>query len=153
MGTWRFARRAPLMADSDIRTALRESLLEFAFEFGSNKPLREFASACREFPDLYIRINGAQFAYVHGWDLSADRKVATVRHFAVEPGAVRRGFGMALAEGFGGALKAEYGTRAILFAERNYSDSHESFFKNGLGASAMTRPLNPNVSDWLWPLR
>lgn len=146
-----FKGKPAIMVDEDIRTALREKLLDHAFEYRGNHPIEKFGATQWKCPDLYIFINDVQFAYVHTWDTTADKKLAFVGHFAVEAAYVGRGFGKALAEGLGASLKKHFGTEAILFQEQRYSDQYDAFFQR-LGATPQSRPQNPNVRDWHWKI-
>lgn len=146
-----FKNKPVFMADEDIRIALRERLLDFAFEHNGDKPIEKFGATEWECPNLYIFINGVQFAYVHTWSVTTDKKLATVGHFAVETAYVGKGFGKALAEGLGASLNSDFGTEVILFQEQKYSDQYEAFFQR-LGAVAQARPQNPNVHDWRWKI-
>lgn len=101
-------------------------------------------------PDLYIRINGRQGAYVHQWRLR-DSKTAVVEHFAVETEFVGKGFGLAIARGLASALRDEFETETIVFSERAYSEAHERFFKR-LGAVPSDSSQYPGKPDWAWSL-
>jgi hypothetical protein len=140
-----------VMTDEDVRLALRERPLDFAFEHNGDKPIKKFGTTEWECPNLYIFINGVQFGYVHAWSVTNDKKLAVVGHFAVEAAYVGKGFGKSLAEGLGLSLKRDFGTETILFQEQRYSDQYEVFFQR-LGAIAQSRPQNPNVRDWCWKI-
>ncbi len=146
----RSAKLDPMLDDDVIRQALEHRFVRYACLYQQHEGIGLLRSARASTPDLYIRINGRQGAYVHQWRLR-DSKTAVVEHFAVETEFVGKGFGLAIARGLASALRDEFETETIVFSERAYSEAHERFFKR-LGAVPSDSSQYPGKPDWAWSL-
>lgn len=142
---------APALDDDAIRQALEHRLLQYACLFQQNEGIGSLQTARASTPDLYVKINGRQVAYVHQWRLSGDEKTVTVGHFAIETEFAGKGFGLAIALGLATAFRDELHTETIVFSERAYSPAHERFFQR-LGAVPRAHRMYPDKPDWIWPI-
>ena len=134
------------LSDDQIRIALRDDLLKYACRFSEATGIQKLPQG--DIPDLYVKFNGRQVAYLHGCSILKNSRVKIV-HFAVEKEYVSMGFGEALAYGFADAVSKAYGIRTIEFEERSYSLQHEKLFKK-LGAISVDHPLYPGKPNWFW---
>lgn len=139
----------PVLDDDAIRQALEHRLVRHACVYQQKEGVGSLRHLRASTPDLYVRINGRQLAYVHHWCLSGDGKSVTVGHFAVEKEFTGKGFGRALARGFAKSLREAFDTEAIVFGERGYSAAHQRFFER-LGARPRANSLYPGKPDWIW---
>jgi len=142
---------APMLDDDAIRQALEHRLLQYACLFQQNEGIGSLQTVKASTPNLYVKINGRQVAYVHEWRWSGDGKTMTVGHLAVATEFVGKGFGLALALGLARAFWDELHAETIVFSERVYSPAHERLFQR-LGAVPRAHRDYPGKPDWVWSI-
>ena len=150
---WFLKPKSPIctLKDDEVRRVLEHQLLHYAFPYQGSECIGSLQNVSASTPNLYVKINSKQIAYIHQWYLLDDGKIFKVEHFAIEREFIGKGFGIALARGLAKALQDEFQTETIVFSEISYSADHESFFKR-LGAVPRNHRLYPGKPDWIWLL-